>query len=177
MLRNKRSKEADFADILSALNQTAAEEASADRRSDARAEGSTGEEEQEASAPRPVRAPHLAARFGRFVASFSWRRTGSAASSAEAYAAEAAEFIEAATAPDSQVAEPPKPRDPQTEDEAIAEELGLRADLDDADLKQMRREFAKKNHPDRFEPAQRLWAARRMSIANMLIDQYLKKKI
>ena len=64
----------------------------------------------------------------------------------------------------------------KSEDEAIAEELGLRADLAIVDLRRIRRDFAKKNHPDRFEPAQRLGAARRMTIANMLIDARLKQR-
>ena len=63
----------------------------------------------------------------------------------------------------------------KSEDEVIAEELGLRADLAIVDLRRIRRDFAKKNHPDRFEPAQRLGAARRMTIANMLIDAHLKQ--
>ncbi|SFK48058.1 hypothetical protein SAMN05444581_108179 [Methylocapsa palsarum] len=67
-------------------------------------------------------------------------------------------------------------RPPRTEDEAIAAEMGLHADLASADLKRIRREFAKKNHPDRIEAPQRVSATRRMSIANMLIDQHLKKK-
>ena len=64
----------------------------------------------------------------------------------------------------------------KSEDEVIAEELGLRADLAIVDLRRIRRDFAKKNHPDRFEPAQRLGAARRMTIANMLIDARLKQR-
>ncbi len=64
----------------------------------------------------------------------------------------------------------------KSEDEAIAEELGLRADLAIVDLRRIRRDFAKKNHPDRFEPALRLGAARRMTIANMLIDAHMKQR-
>jgi hypothetical protein len=73
----------------------------------------------------------------------------------------------------------PKPQEARaqkSEDETIAEELGLRADLAIVDLRRIRRDFAKKNHPDRFEPAQRLGAARRMTIANMLIDARLKQR-
>ena len=65
---------------------------------------------------------------------------------------------------------------PKSEDEAIARELGLRADLALAELRRIRREFAKKNHPDRIEPALRVNAARRMTIANMLIDAQMKQK-
>ncbi len=65
---------------------------------------------------------------------------------------------------------------PKSEDEAIARELGLRADLAVVELRRIRREFAKKNHPDRIEPALRVNAARRMTIANMLIDAQMKQK-
>jgi hypothetical protein len=68
------------------------------------------------------------------------------------------------------------PAKPKSEDETIAEELGLRAGLAVVDLRRIRRDFAKKNHPDRFEPAQRLSAARRMTIANMLIDAHMKQR-
>jgi hypothetical protein len=77
----------------------------------------------------------------------------------------------AARNPKPQAASPQK-----SEDETMAEELGLRADLAIVDLRRIRRDFAKKNHPDRFEPAQRIGAARRMTIANMLIDARLKQR-
>ncbi len=63
----------------------------------------------------------------------------------------------------------------KTEDQAIAEELGLSPELATVDLKRIRRDFAKKNHPDRFEPTRRTNAARRMSIANMLIDEQMRQ--
>jgi hypothetical protein len=66
------------------------------------------------------------------------------------------------------------PQRAKTEDEAIAEELGLSPELGLVDLKRIRRDFAKKNHPDRFEPARRRSAERRMSIANMLIDEQMR---
>ena len=70
----------------------------------------------------------------------------------------------------------PQAAAPKSEDETIAEELGLRADLGIGELRRIRRDFAKKNHPDRFEAAQRIGAARRMTIANSLIDAHLKQK-
>ncbi len=76
-------------------------------------------------------------------------------------------------APKSPKIEPPKQE--KTEDEAIAEELGLSPDLGTIDLKRIRRDFAKRNHPDRFEPARRGSAERRMSIANMLIDELTRQ--
>ncbi len=71
---------------------------------------------------------------------------------------------------------PQPPTAPKSEDDAIAEELGLRPDLAIGDLRRIRRDFAKKNHPDRFEPALRIGAARRMTIANMLIDERMKQR-
>jgi hypothetical protein len=65
---------------------------------------------------------------------------------------------------------------PKSEQQAIAEELGLGPDLTSADLQQIRREFAKKNHPDRCDDARRAEATRRMTIANMLIDRHLQLK-
>jgi hypothetical protein len=38
----------------------------------------------------------------------------------------------------------------------------------------MRGDFAKQNHPDRFEPEKRNGAERRMSIANLLIDELMR---
>ena len=68
-----------------------------------------------------------------------------------------------------------RPMPAKTEDEAIAEELGLGPGLGTIDLKRIRRDFAKRNHPDRFEPAKRRSAERRMSIANMLIDELMRQ--
>lgn len=63
----------------------------------------------------------------------------------------------------------------KTEDQAIADELGLTQDLENVDLQRIRRDFAKKNHPDCFAPPRRITAARRMSIANMLIDEQMRQ--
>jgi hypothetical protein len=63
-----------------------------------------------------------------------------------------------------------------SEDEEIAEELGLAKAFAKTDLERIRREFAKKNHPDLCPPPFRMRASRRMSIANMLIDARLKEK-
>jgi hypothetical protein len=83
----------------------------------------------------------------------------------------AAAAAEAAPSAQPKAAGPPK-----NEDEAIARELGLGADLAVVELRRIRREFAKKNHPDRIEPALRVNAARRMTIANMLIDAQVRQK-
>ncbi len=174
MIRTKRSKQPDFADILSAFGDEAADPPSNAAIDDA-------DEEPTSSAPAPDGAPHPAHRLRRILGSVAWRWRfrigGSPSETAAAYAAEAEE----AEPKDHVSARRGEPHDPsaapaaQSEDDAIAVELGLRADLADADLKQIRRDFAKKNHPDCFGPAQRLRAARRMSIANMLIDQHLKQ--
>jgi hypothetical protein len=60
--------------------------------------------------------------------------------------------------------------------EAIAGELGLTPALGARDLERIRREFALVNHPDRAAPAARDLATRRMTIANMLIDQALQDR-
>ncbi len=67
------------------------------------------------------------------------------------------------------------PKRGNAEDKRIAAELGLRPELRPADLRRIRREFAKKNHPDRFGPARRTNAERRMAIANMLIDELMRQ--
>lgn len=108
------------------------------------------------------------------LAGLAWRRTRSAgiaeASAEEAYAEEAAEKMPPAEP------RPSEPGRPRSEQDVIAEELGLGRALGKADLERLRRDFAKRNHPDRCAPALRSTAARRMSIANMLIDARLKGK-
>jgi len=172
MIRMKRNKQGDFADILSALGDNAA-----DKPLQFAADDGNEDEAPIAPADRPKAAPHPTVRLRHLLGSVSWRWLNRLRphplTPAAAYAEEAAEAIAAGGL---EKPEPPKVQPAQTEDEAIAEELGLCADLADVDLKQMRRDFAKKNHPDRFGPAQRMRAARRMSIANMLIDQHLKQK-
>ena len=54
------------------------------------------------------------------------------------------------------------------------DELHLTPSLTAADLKRLRRRFAKANHPDRVAPAVREQATRRMTIANSLIDEALR---
>jgi hypothetical protein len=126
----------------------------------------------EAPAPRRFRLPQffktisLASQIARFFPKILFRRLETPKPGRMKSAASAAEPAPA----------PSKSRRPRTEDEAIAAEMGLHPDLASADLKKIRRDFAKKNHPDRFEAPQRMSAARRMSIANMLIDEHLKRK-
>jgi hypothetical protein len=55
--------------------------------------------------------------------------------------------------------------------EDLAEELALSCVRSLAELKQIRRSFALRNHPDILHPALRAEATRRMKIANMLIDR------
>jgi hypothetical protein len=62
------------------------------------------------------------------------------------------------------------------EQDAIAEELGLHANLSISELQKLRRAFARDNHPDRLAPAQRELATHRMTIANMLIDRELRNR-
>ncbi|ACB93750.1 J domain-containing protein [Beijerinckia indica] len=64
----------------------------------------------------------------------------------------------------------------QDEQEWVVRELGLRPDLPAADLHRIRRDFAKRHHPDRYPPMERALATRRMALANLLIDRHLKQR-
>ena len=60
--------------------------------------------------------------------------------------------------------------------ETIAKELRLDPQLTARELERIRREFALANHPDRVAPLDRDLATRRMTLANMLIDQALQER-
>ncbi|MDO1582218.1 hypothetical protein [Rhizobium oryzicola] len=78
-----------------------------------------------------------------------------------------------------QVVEPPAPKLPpphllRLSEAEIGEDLGL-TPRDDAEmLADKRRRFARDNHPDRVAPEFREAATRRMTVANMLVDQALR---
>jgi hypothetical protein len=57
------------------------------------------------------------------------------------------------------------------DEDTVAAELALSRIASLAELKQVRRDFALRNHPDRMHPKVQDWATRRMTIANMLIDK------
>jgi hypothetical protein len=70
--------------------------------------------------------------------------------------------------------EPPAPTLPQDcTPDALARELGLAGHLTAGEIERIRRRFALANHPDRVPASQRDLATRRMTIANMLVDQAL----
>jgi hypothetical protein len=66
------------------------------------------------------------------------------------------------------------PATPLSEQEQVMAELHLTPALTSHDLKLIRRKFAMANHPDRVAPQIREQATRRMTIANMLIDEALR---
>jgi hypothetical protein len=66
--------------------------------------------------------------------------------------------------------------DNRSEDEIVADALQLTPELTVDDLLRIRREYALANHPDRVAPSEREQATRRMTIANMLIDQAMRQK-
>lgn len=68
------------------------------------------------------------------------------------------------------------PIPPKSEHETVVDELHLTPNLTAHDLKHLRRKFAKANHPDRVSAARREQATRRMTIANVLIDEALRGK-
>ncbi len=64
---------------------------------------------------------------------------------------------------------------PPVDPEAIAKELGGLVGLSEKQLAHLRRDFAKRNHPDRQPDDQRDRAGLRMRVANMLIDDARRK--
>jgi hypothetical protein len=70
----------------------------------------------------------------------------------------------------------PKAANFKANGKSVFDELGLRDDLSDAELRRIRRDFAVRNHPDRVPLAQRDEATKRMTLANVLIDRALKRK-
>jgi hypothetical protein len=77
-----------------------------------------------------------------------------------------------------EVAENPPLHTPSADEQAeISTELGLSPTLSVSELKQIRRTFAMRNHPDRLDASMRWEATRRMTIANMLIDGLIKAKM
>lgn len=71
---------------------------------------------------------------------------------------------------------PPPPQPPKSDQATVVEELHLTPGLTVDDLKHLRRRFAKTNHPDRVDATAREQATRRMTIANVLIDEALRSK-
>ena len=57
----------------------------------------------------------------------------------------------------------------------VAEDLGLAASMSVTEIKARRRSFARLNHPDRVAEAFREAATVRMTIANRLIEQALRR--
>lgn len=177
-----RTKPAEFADILAGLDR----ELGPDRNfpsdqnflSDNEKEAPKGSRTSVGEAGLAGIAPETASRprnrLTQVLANLAWpwHKGGGAraAGAAATYAQEAAEPAPPRTEP-----EPSRDNPPKSEDEVIAGELGLTKSLAKADLARIRRDFAKSNHPDLCAPAQRVRAARRMSIANMLIDAQLKQ--
>jgi hypothetical protein len=71
----------------------------------------------------------------------------------------------------------PPPRIAQADDQSIAAELHLSSARTGEDLRQIRRSFAMRNHPDRVPDWLREEATRRMRIANALIDRAMRDKV
>jgi hypothetical protein len=63
---------------------------------------------------------------------------------------------------------------PPDDEDAVAAELALSDVGSLKELKELRRAFALRNHPDLLHPAVQAWATR-MKIANMLIDRRVKE--
>ncbi|MCI0465847.1 MAG: hypothetical protein L0Y57_02400 [Beijerinckiaceae bacterium] len=178
MPRPKQSKGPGFEDILAGFERQPAKEAPASpaRRFPPRPEGSgTGSPSAENSLrpalpkisfPWPAKFPSLLRSFRKHAEDAYAEAVAGETLGARADRPGNGSLKEAQSA----ASKPAKP-----EDEAIAEELGLNPELGTIDLKRLRRAFAKQNHPDCCEPERRSGAERRMSIANMLIDEMLRR--
>lgn len=79
---------------------------------------------------------------------------------------------------------PPEPAEPdpsppphllRTAPEEVADDLALDGTESVDDLVGLRRRFARKNHPDQAPPEMRANATLRMKIANMLIDETIRR--
>ncbi len=167
-----RSKPADFAEILAGVERVQVGETS-----ELVGSAPTSDAPSQAEAAPGFPAPSKS-RLSRILLGVHWPRLGGGraegARAAAAYAQGGAEPRVASRPADTEP-QGSSTRPPRSENEVIAEELGLARPLAKADLVKLRRDFAKRNHPDRCAPAQRPRAARRMSIANMLIDAALKQ--
>lgn len=174
MVRTKQNTAGDFSDILAALDQRADESPSpaAAQKASETAAGIEPESRPKNRLQRLLK--NISFPWPSNIGRFGPRAVGSYTEDETAEAAALEPTLEPLGSETSKP-EPVKPEVAKTEDEEIAEELGLTADLATAELRRIRRDFAKKNHPDRFEPARRTGAARRMSIANMLIDAQLRQ--
>ncbi len=167
----KRRKADDFEEILAAFGKRPDGEE--------RPKSQNAEPAEETGAPPRRRKNPVRRLLGSL--SFPWPGAGAgligglAWGRAAAYAEEAAEAQRTSQA-SAEAEVKPALLPVKSENEAIADELGLEPGLAIVDLKRIRRDFAKKNHPDRFEAARRPLAERRMSIANMLIDEQMRNR-
>jgi hypothetical protein len=59
--------------------------------------------------------------------------------------------------------------------ESVRAELRLSEKATRADIRRIRRQFAIRNHPDMLDASEREEATQRMTIANMLLDEALKR--
>jgi hypothetical protein len=153
---SKRPNAADFGDILASFDRGVTDEAPSMVRH-ARQEEPDVEPETEAE---PSRRPRPKNPLQRLLRNFSlpWPSGisgligGLAQHPPAPYAEEAAEVQAASPTDRPQRPEIASLEPTKTEDQTIADELGLSPELATVDLQRIRRDFAKKNHPDRFEP-------------------------
>lgn len=110
---------------------------------------------------------------GGFVANIQPSRLGESTSITQAYYETASDEMLAPTKP----VPPPVMPDHlhRTAPGQIAEDLALDATESVATLTDKRRRFAAANHPDRHDPLFRQQATTRMKIANMMIDEAMRR--
>lgn len=103
---------------------------------------------------------------------------GTFVSGSQAAAAYLALYEEPAPEPQSPPTVEPAPAPPhllRTTPEEVADDLALNGKESVEDLLARRRSFARDNHPDRAPEELRLNATLRMKIANMLIDETIRR--
>ncbi|HXW71454.1 MAG TPA: hypothetical protein VEK34_08440 [Methylocella sp.] len=168
MLDRRWKKTASFADILASLDDPDADDIAA----------GTGGEQAPTAVATASRTAKKRPRGLLGNISFPWQTTAGELASAPAPAATKPYAEEVAESDRKSHGEALRPTAATlaAEGRAIAKELGLNAGLGRAELARIRREFAKKNHPDQFGESCRAMAERRMSIANMLIDERIRRR-
>lgn len=127
-------------------------------------------------------APEDASHMGEYIRSpttpFVMPNTDTVSMATDRVAAAYRDFDEDVPVDEPAASAPPPPSPPhlmRTSPEDVAADLGLTGNETSARLAELRRAFARDNHPDGVADELRQNATRRMMIANMLIDETLQR--
>ena len=130
-------------------------------------------DEEEAESARPASGPPMSSEFLRVIDHMAGKVRSYVSTHllSRLYAENA---VRSAPANDPQPPSPPPP--PKSDHDTVMEELHLTSGLTATDLVRLRRRYAKSNHPDMVPSPAREAATRRMTIANCIIDEALRRK-